>query len=597
MKKIFLFLTLLFAFSSYTWAYTDASCNFWNWLNWFLDFLTAIWYILPILAGKLLTNDFVYGTFMHLDVILWKVWNFSRTVANFLIGFIFVFAIFKYLVFFNDKNVSVIKSYLPKLAIWTILVNASWFIIWALIDLSTILIVSFGSLASMITTDVYKKNTEKNFTITTDWIIKKWCDVSQRWCLWWFKIIENKKSDVSIRDILRYENSISGPLMFLWDSFFDINQVKTKIQNEWFSNDKYCNYSTGARMKFFLTLLVIVLFLVPMFILIIVNLVRIFRLRIYIWFSPLIFLDQLFWWKVLQKTNKAFSFSNMIWLIFQPALVVLAFSIWFVFIVVFLNIILWKETKYDAGFKKLLQVQQIDNWKVIAKTFMMQDETADYSKYRWWFFGFLLWAFLIIWIVWSLLKLSFKATEITSKISDWVYSFAEDVLKSAPVIPTPFGFQSVGSLKQLWTTIQGLPSKRAWEQAGKLEKIFDTVIDASESDLQDYENVLKKIDASMTSNTLSELDKEEIDKMFDYLNKYSWKEIKILSNKNAKKLLSDIIAKLKSVNNSKNSARIRQILDRVDSYSSDDKKLEVILKNSDTIKQFLKWWDLKDVLN
>ena len=81
--------------------------------------------------------------------------------------------------------------------------------------------------------------------------------------------------------------------------------------------------------------------------------------------------------------------------------------------------------------------------------------------------------------------------------------------------------------------------------------------------------------------------------MFDYLNKYSWKEIKILSNKNAKKLLSDIIAKLKSVvNNSKNSARIRQILDKVDSYSSDDKKLEVILKNSDTIKQFLKWWDI-----
>lgn len=41
--------------------------------------------VLANLVGKLMTNVFVYGEFLNLDVFLWKVWQISRNIANFAI--------------------------------------------------------------------------------------------------------------------------------------------------------------------------------------------------------------------------------------------------------------------------------------------------------------------------------------------------------------------------------------------------------------------------------------------------------------------------------------------------------------------------------
>ena len=562
---------------------------FWTSLNWLLDAITWVWFIFPILAGKLLTNDFVYGTFMHLDVILWKVWNFSRTVANFLIGFIFVFAIFKYLVSFNDKNVSVLKSYLPKLAFWTLIVNASWFILGVLIDLSTIFIVAFWGLASNFATEIYKNSNNTEYLITTDWLIKTSCDSSQKGCFGGFQIIEKKpQKPVSIKDLLSYESNISGPLMFLLDSIFDINQIKKKIRDQGFSADTNKNVSTWARMKFFLQLLVLLLFLVPIFTLIIVNLVRIFRLRIYIWFSPLIFLDQIFWNKIgLKFNNKAFSFSNMMWLIFQPPLVILAFSIAFIFLSAFASLILKKDDTHEQQFKKLLGIVHMDNWEVVAKSFMMQDVSADFSKYLGWFFWYLIITLLASWIVWSLLKLSFKASEITSKISDSIYEFSEEMLKSARVIPTPFGRQSIGSLQRLASYIEGIPGRRSWNQANRLAEMFHTIPDLTESDFHNYNDALAQVryNYSLVHNTTTD---SNLDKLFNYLQKYQGNEYKISWNRNAEKIVNTIVSKLEDFAENRNSTA-RTILQKINSLSdSSSNKLKVILQHSSEIKQLFK---------
>ncbi|MEI7562227.1 MAG: hypothetical protein WCJ39_00435 [bacterium] len=39
--------------------------------------------MLAILAGKLMTNERVYGSFMHLDIYLWKIWNIIKNFSNF----------------------------------------------------------------------------------------------------------------------------------------------------------------------------------------------------------------------------------------------------------------------------------------------------------------------------------------------------------------------------------------------------------------------------------------------------------------------------------------------------------------------------------
>lgn len=46
-------------------------------------FLSWIWVILSMLAGKLMTNGLLYGGAFGLDVYLWTIWNAMKNIANF----------------------------------------------------------------------------------------------------------------------------------------------------------------------------------------------------------------------------------------------------------------------------------------------------------------------------------------------------------------------------------------------------------------------------------------------------------------------------------------------------------------------------------
>lgn len=51
--------------------------------------------LLAFLAGKLMSNDFIYGTFIHLDSALFKLWNYMKNISNFILGFLFLFGALK----------------------------------------------------------------------------------------------------------------------------------------------------------------------------------------------------------------------------------------------------------------------------------------------------------------------------------------------------------------------------------------------------------------------------------------------------------------------------------------------------------------------
>ena len=68
---------------------TSQFCDF------FIDILSWIWVVLAVLAGKLMTNEFIYGEFMNLDVYLWQIWNIFKNFANFALGFGFLYLVAK----------------------------------------------------------------------------------------------------------------------------------------------------------------------------------------------------------------------------------------------------------------------------------------------------------------------------------------------------------------------------------------------------------------------------------------------------------------------------------------------------------------------
>ena len=554
-----------------------------------VDIISAIWYVFPMIAWKLLTNDLVYWSVLHLDTVLWQIWNFSKNIANFAIWFIFIFLIFKYLISFNDKNWSILKNYLPKIAFWALVVNSSWFIVWFLVDVSTLLIMAFWSLPWYISHSFLKWPTAEKLSIVTDFNLKTSCNSSKSYCFWWIEFIpdKTKQHSINVKKILSYENNISWPLVFLWTSIFNIPLIRSNAENNSANTNAWILYSDWTNMRLILIVLVLILFIVPMIVLIIVNLVRLFWLWIYIWFSPLIFLENIFWNKTLWN-KPVFKFSNIIWLIFQPVFVIATFWFSFIFLLCVINVIKTDSNsnvvEHRNNFLKTFHLTWSEIWSIQSNYFQIQDTTHKMWDYIWWFFWYMIILLLSSFIVWSMVKLSFKASEITSWIAERSFSFVEDSLKTIPTIPTPWWFQSIWSLKKAWSFIQSIPWRRTEKQVDQLTKLFWTVQDISISDKKKYIEALKKLDKKLL---LTSEDKQNINKIFEKLEKYSWKENSINSNPNTKEIIDALTDLLINKSQVSTDSVIKWIANDIRKLTSYEAKLDKILKNEITIKNFL----------
>ena len=95
----------------------------------------ALLYPLLAIAWKLVDNSFVYWEIFGFDVVLWDLWNIVKNLANFTLWFFVVYKIFKYLIDWKEK----VKDLLLKALIAWVWIQASRFLMAALIDVSTIL--------------------------------------------------------------------------------------------------------------------------------------------------------------------------------------------------------------------------------------------------------------------------------------------------------------------------------------------------------------------------------------------------------------------------------------------------------------------------
>ena len=106
-----------------------------------MSFIQKVVYVLlyPLLAvaWKLADNSFVYWEIFWFDAVLWQLWNIVRNLANFALWFIFIYKIFEFLIKWQ-KAWDIKKLLISSLIAW-VWIQASWFIMAALIDVSTIL--------------------------------------------------------------------------------------------------------------------------------------------------------------------------------------------------------------------------------------------------------------------------------------------------------------------------------------------------------------------------------------------------------------------------------------------------------------------------
>lgn len=137
--------------------------SLWQILNLILKVIYLLLWPLLVVAGLALDNTLVYASIFHLDAPLWKFWNMMKNFANFTLWFMVLYAIIKSILTnswaWSAKDEKSPLGIIKKTLIAGILIQASWFLMAALIDVSTIATYAVGGLPLSIlkNTDIGKQ--------------------------------------------------------------------------------------------------------------------------------------------------------------------------------------------------------------------------------------------------------------------------------------------------------------------------------------------------------------------------------------------------------------------------------------------------------
>ena len=471
--KIIIWIIVILSITSFSFA-TEIS-TWWNepsFISQIADLLNIIWLPFAIIAWKLFTNDLVYWSAFKIDAMLWHVWQFSRTIANYILWFTFIVWI---LLFFVWKLKDIIQL-LWKIALASILVNASWFILWAILDVSTILLMAVWALPMHLIWTSATAPVEKIKYCSQIEIDPQGISTASNWVKNLTICKEWSEKQMEAEKFFKMMNNLTWPLIFIGSSILNVDK-------NWNIDPNQVNWNTwikkSSKIRNMLHIMIIILFVVPIILLVIIWIIRVFWLWIYISFSPLLVLDYVFWWKYVSSKNKNLKLSNVIWLIFQPVLVVLAMWIAVIFLATVQTAFIWWN---DDEAKKALWICNEKSLCINKKPVVTMEWslTKNFMEEVGWAFGYIILTILSFVLMWGLIKMAFHSTEITAWIADRTFKFAEESMKTVPIIPTPWWWAGIWAMEKLISSrlMKKWFDVKATEQANKLiwgiDKIFGT---------------------------------------------------------------------------------------------------------------------------
>lgn len=486
------------------------------------DIASWMWILLGNLAGKLMTNTLIYGEFMNFDTFLWKIWQISRTFANYTIWFIFLYHILKYLLIPSAKAKSP-TGIIKDLLITSVLIQASWFLVMATIDISTISLATISSLPSQVISDSQhlqnefiaelKKNeiignalnkkpkaTYINSFADRFYTLRKehgWesIDIDQNSLQ---KISEENLVDA----ILPKPDTLAGPLTYMWFTVFKTHN----FLREYNIKEANCIEAlTKTIISLILDAWMIILYAFSLAILVIILIVRALYLWIFIALSPIIILLGT---KLLDigKVSSFLDRKKILKLIFQPVLFGLWISIMFLFVVVVQGFFHAQNERvnFDNGSITIKENSQVTESKKNYSSELSIGENAKFfvtqgAKSLW---------DILLWILTLAMMRYFIKLAITSKTGiSGLDSFTKNIswlMETAAwnigVIPTPVG--QIG-FKQVWdTNTDSSPILNSWKntQESKLQKANSEQVESVQKFLGVNNQWIKPIRNDQASN-------------------------------------------------------------------------------------------------
>ena len=304
-------------------------------LNVVISILSWGWVILATMAWKLMTNEFVYGSFLHLDMILWQLWNMMKNFANFTLWVLLIFTIVKNLFKWScggsgdDPMQGAVKTIKSTLIAW-VLIQMSRFLMAAVLDLSTIATAAVWALPSQFMASstsfqndmrglLSNANTKLEIDLSTDWDI---VDV----------VRTGVNTDEEIQRILDTvtpnTESMAWPLIFLWASVFNLYDLSDSSKNLSGTDDIW-----DLILSLWINWFVLLSFSLMMALIFLFNLFRVITLWIIIPLMPFVMLLNVF--KKTEIINKIggsklggmLDYGKILKLVFKPVYMTLVLSI------------------------------------------------------------------------------------------------------------------------------------------------------------------------------------------------------------------------------------------------------------------------------
>lgn len=499
------------------------------------DLWAVLIWLFSIVAGFLISPEFITWEVFWMDVVMRDIWVLVSNVVYLAFWFIIVFVAFMNIISMEGENYN-LKTALPKIIIWVLIVPFSFFIVQFVISFSSILAASVMQLpqTSFWVDTGPIQSTEICYKPE---IVLTWSESS------WFCSTE-WDSYKTIWDIFN-----DGPFglisIYTYDIFAFHNLVK--IWQVWTYTTIWDLSSLWINLLFKMIFFIAYFFLILA--LILALFVRMIWLWLYVMFSPLFWL-LFFFWDQSDWIVKTFNFKDFIWLAMIPVYVAWALSFWIYFVKSIDHSMMAWETK------EVTTSEYINSWKADEKYYSCQpwrlfhitvaqpwtdSTTPNQSICFWWkpiltvhgnFFWtaadewtWVIWTVFVnalaLFIVWMTIMIALRSSEITKWIIEPIYNLWENIWtfvaqspKHLPVIPWLPSLKALENASNApWAALasknaqDAMPVRNFFENLNNPDPINETLNNLKQTwkyvSVDSYNKSQMELEKSIRDNSLS----------------------------------------------------------------------------------------------
>lgn len=453
-----------------TWTTLDPFDAAIRMLNGVIAIVAIIAQPLIMLIGWLLTPDWTYWDIIWLRPILYKLWQLVANIVYVIFAFMLIAIAFMNI--FSESKSFVLKTSLPKLIIGIIIVPFTWFIVSAVLSISTYLTASIIKLPfeTIVKIQWDTDNALKNMTIPTTIVI----DLTEGSG----STRAEGEATTNIFDLMESEKWAYNLLPFYAYNIFKIQNYKDISFEEW-------RWVIVQIYDIFKKLAFWFIFILIFSILVIAIAFALFTRMVMLWFyaifSPFFALSFFLawkWWKEIKKFEDILNVKAFISLAMVPVYVAWALSFWLMFLSLTMNLETWtpssffKENDCSDAWATNIECQQISigtfslkiKWKYWE--WPKGKEVFDTSK---WMISKVIVNCMALIILWMAVMAALWSSKITESAVAPIKSFGDQFGKLAAnmpkyiPLPIPWSWGKSLSMKSTWNVMA--PISNSFENA------------------------------------------------------------------------------------------------------------------------------------